>query len=117
MVYYLFLGDNDSTGDVFDIIKEIVVGEGLSYIAGYVAFKFRLKYNNSGTQTYKLPKCSEATLDWIQCISNGGLTYPSKEMIRTSEIVDKEFEKFHGAKLLSKEPYILMKIQDLVKKQ
>lgn len=87
------------------IIQEIIEAEGLKYIAGYIAYKFKIKYPFLGVETRRL-ELDNDHLDWIQFLSNGFLTYPSNDFINVANIMEKEFILFHGEFGLSKEVFI-----------
>lgn len=62
--------------------------EALRYIAGYLAFK---------NKENKI--CSEEDIvenGWIETLSRGGLTTPSKEVLEMVEVGNKIFENIHG---------------------
>lgn len=72
-----------------------VAQQGLLYVAGYVAWRFREKYPELGTITknLNLPHKSE---EWILTASNGHLRYPSADMIELAMAMEEVFIKVHG---------------------
>lgn len=72
--------------------------EGLKYITGYVAHRFRDKYKNLGTLSQELEPINDAP-DWLQFTSRGKLLYPSNELMKVATTMDNEFHKFHGNSL------------------
>lgn len=102
--------DEESIGDC--IIKDIVEGEGLKFIAGYAAHRFRIKYCYLGTITKKLPPTSTQCIDWIRCLSDGHLMYPSDDLYMVTIIMNETFEQFHGS-TYSKESGIFKTVTDL----
>jgi len=83
--------------DIIDIIED----EGLKYVAGYAAYRFKHKYPYLDTKTCFLPVnvASLNDLDWLQFISRGNCIYPSKELLETARVMNTEFVKFHGSSL------------------
>lgn len=79
--------------DITDIIED----EGLKYVAGYVAYRFKNKYPNLETETSLLPAVDD--VDWLQFISRGNCLYPSKELLQTARIINAEFTRYHGFNL------------------
>lgn len=67
--------------------------EGLKYIAGYVAHRFRDKYSNVGSTTGNV---TGKRPDWLSCISKGNLLCPSEELLQATVILNKEFEEILG---------------------
>lgn len=61
-------------------VSDVIQKEGLKYIAGYAASRFRNKYSFLGTPTKLLTNSDE---DWIHYISKGGMISPSTELIET----------------------------------
>lgn len=94
----------DETTDIcnenFDLLndldfKESVNNEALRYIAGYVAYRFRDKYN-LGTRTSSL---LEPIPDWLNFISRGGLLQPNSDFFELAKVLDSEFRIMHGHNL------------------
>lgn len=96
--------------DEFDFshFKERINQEGLKYIAGYVAHRFRDKYTNLGTLTKELTFIKDEP-DWLPFISRGKLLYPSDELMEVARTIEAEFNKFHGNSL-SYEKFIFSKL-------
>ncbi|KAJ8672614.1 hypothetical protein QAD02_003873 [Eretmocerus hayati] len=96
-----------------EVIEEIVEGEGLKYLAGYAAHRFKKECPSLGSPTRQLPSTATQDLDWIQCISDGHLMYPSDAMVGLTSILNSTFKEFHG-EFLSKDDRIFDKVTDLV---
>jgi len=92
-------------------IIDIIEDEGLKYVAGYVAYRFKSTYPHLGDETREMPITSSG--DWIQFISRGKCTYPSKDIIAAARIMNIEFEKYHGSNL-RKNPFIFNELADIV---
>jgi len=89
---------------------EIIEKNALLYVAGYVAHRFRNTYNNLGVPTKTLPAISD---DWVSFKSRGNFMYPTTELEPAANIMNFEFEKFHG-NFLNKEPWIFDKLIDII---
>ena len=71
--------------------------DGLMYVAGYVAHKFRDKYPDLGDHTNKLQVQHDYLLPtWVKHLSYGGLINPSQSWIRNFQIISSSFTIFHG---------------------
>lgn len=89
-------------------LKEKVNSDMLMYEAGYVAYRFKDKYN-LGVATKKLS--GNKAPDWLQYISRGSLLYPNDNLLLAAKILDSEFHSFHGT-TLSSEKKIFTKLTD-----
>lgn len=78
--------------------------EGLQYILGYVASKFAKKYPLIVSE-----ELNTNDENWIEYMSKGGLTYPSSQLIKVANIMEKLFIDLHGNHL-SKEEGIMKKL-------
>lgn len=74
--------------------------QGLKYIAGYVAYRFRNKFQSLGNKTRELDP--PPNVDFINIISKGGLMYPSEELFQAARYMETEFIKYHGLNYLQK---------------
>lgn len=72
-----------------DLIKK----NALIYVAGYVAHRFRNTYNHLGVPTKTLPYTQT---DWLASISKGNCMYPSSDFLEATQVMDIEFNRFHG---------------------
>nr|CAI5846632.1 unnamed protein product [Callosobruchus analis] len=81
--------------DQFEI-KEKIHMEAFKYITGYIAYKFKNKYER-GIPTTKIDVHSVP--DWLQTISRGSLLYPNEELWEVAKTMDEEFYKLHGTSL------------------
>lgn len=88
--------------------------QGLKYVTGYVAHRFKEKYPLLEDKSRMLVSPEEE--DYISILSRGGLTYPSKIFFNAAKIMEQEFKKFHQ-KSLSPEKYIFKKVTELVDKR
>ena len=102
--------NDSSSGDQgnFDFINN----QSLTYIWGYVAFKFIQKYPHLGNRTIanKDIDSMPEEYQWLHIVSNGYLMSPSEELAAAGKIVEKHFLQFHGQKIeLSREILIFTK--------
>ncbi|CAH1114672.1 unnamed protein product [Psylliodes chrysocephalus] len=67
-------------------MPDFIFKEGLKFIAGYVAYRFKNEYSNLKLSAPKTFCQTTHTPDWIEFISGGNLIYPSEE-IKTSRSV------------------------------
>lgn len=81
---------------------DVIENKGMIYIAGYVAYRFKHKYDlGQRTQFVTDPKYT-----WIHTISRGECIYPSDDLIRVTELMNVIFEEYHGPSGLRKEAFI-----------
>lgn len=90
--------------------REIVEKNALLYIAGYVAHRFRHKHSHLGVLTKNLPNLPD---DWVFFLSKGNCMYPCPSFLEAAEIMNEEFQKFHG-NFFNKESKIFDKLTDIV---
>lgn len=83
------------------------------YIAGYVAYRFRMKYSHLGNPTIQTNQQNPRE-DWVHFISRGGLLAPSEEMIRVAAHVNQEFLNFHQEDLQT-EKFIFNKLLKIIR--
>lgn len=77
------------------LATEKICQEGLKYVAGYVAWRF--SYNTSlGVHTRLLSEAEKPTGDWILHVTKGHLKYPSEKLLKAAQIMNEEFERYHG---------------------
>nr|CAH7759843.1 unnamed protein product [Callosobruchus chinensis] len=106
-----YLEDHAIDQDIFKLaesyeIKEKIHRDSLKYVAGFVAYKFKHKYNlGSPTESYE----RHAEPDWLQTISRGSLLYPNEEMWKATLALESSFHSMHGSSL-SKETKIFQKL-------
>lgn len=96
--------------DEMEIIDNIEA-QGLLYIAGYVAYRFKNKDDTLGIRTCELPTINDQ--DWLQFISRGKCMYPSPDLLKAAYVMNTEFCKYHGSKL-SKDKFIFKKIANKI---
>jgi hypothetical protein len=97
--------------DDFDCSKE-----GLKYIAGFIAKKFRIKYPHLGTKTIDKADVEDFDSKWIIALSRGGLTLPSKEFLSKICLFEKIFKEIHGNGLNTQHGVIETTIQYILKR-
>lgn len=88
--------------------------QGLQYIAGYVAHRFKMKYPHLGNPTCATQNVQNPRENWIQFISRGGLLEPSEEMVRIATHINQEFLNFHQDDLRT-EKFIFTKLLQIVR--
>lgn len=93
--------------DIRHVQKEIYY-EALKYLAGYVAYRFRSKYEHLGNRAK--PLIINFNCDWISYLTRGGLMMPSDILFNITCIMEECFNSFHGEKNLSEEDYIFQKV-------
>ena len=69
--------------------------QGLTYVAGFIASKFKLKYPHLGTKTGEILQKSSIN-SWIMRISEGGLIAPSEKFLCDIIRMEAEFNSFHN---------------------
>jgi len=76
-----------------------IAQEGLKYVAGYVAHRYKEKYTFLGNPARILV---DTDIDYISILSRGGLLYPSDQMLEVAYVMESEFNAFHGDSLKKK---------------
>lgn len=86
----------DLVEDVDNLIRitDVIEEEGLKYIAGYVASRFRTEFPTLGTPTEFLV---DPRNDWIYQISKGKLVHPSDNLMSVARVMNYEFKIYHGS--------------------
>lgn len=103
--------DNETMQILEDFeFKEKINEEALKYIAGYVAYKFKDKYN-LGVKTSLTTTSGDQ--DWIACLSRGGLLHPKDNLMEAAKILEHEFCLLHRT-TLSKQSQIFKILADKV---
>lgn len=79
----LYLEDENMDEEILNVEenieeKEQISKEALQYIAGYVAYRFKNKYNIGTVELLDTAKAP----DWLRCISRGSLLYPTEELLQ-----------------------------------
>jgi hypothetical protein len=82
--------------------------EGLKYVAGFLAFKFRNTYPDLGSKTCEHYVFEKKECPWIFDLSRGGLTAPSPEFVDKILQFEKIFSSLHGSGI-SKEAKVVQK--------
>lgn len=75
-----------------NIAAEDIESQGLIYIAGYVAHRYRHKYPQLGSATKTAIHCPDS----LSFISRGNCLRPSQDFFKIAEIMNNEFILFHG---------------------
>lgn len=105
----------ESPVDILEVsqinFKEQISNDGLIYIAGYVAHRFRDQYPDLGEPTKNRFPENNPEIDWLQTISRGNLLYPKDELIKLTLFMEDIFNKFHRDGL-SDEKFIYTKLTD-----
>ena len=70
--------------------------EGLKYLAGFLAHKFRLKYPELGCKTKDVSNLAQNNSPWISALSRGGLTLPSDHFLNQVRQFEEVFRDIHG---------------------
>lgn len=78
-------------------MQETVDKDALLYISGYVAHKFRGKYD-LGVATKNL-NINNASHCWLNFISRGNLMYPNQNLLHTTTVLESEFNEMHSTSL------------------
>ena len=94
-------------------MEDIIEGEGLAYIAGYVAYRFRLKYPFLGDHTRNVEFSPEKP-SWILTLSDGYLMYPCDDLLEAAFMMNNNFNDFHGPVYLSESKFIFRTLTKLV---
>lgn len=104
---------NSSTSSVDDnelVETQINIAEenGFSYVAGWIAKKFKNEFPQLGSLTtnYKYIEHQYSLPTWLNHLSFGGLTSPSDEWMQVVTSMEKKFNKYNGKYQLSKKPNI-----------
>lgn len=92
-------------------VIDIIENEGLVYIAGYAAYRFKNKYPYLSNMTCLLP--ATTNVDWLQFISRGKCMYPSEELLTTARVMNIEFMKYHESSL-SKDEFIFKTLAEKI---
>ncbi|KAJ4442669.1 hypothetical protein ANN_04258 [Periplaneta americana] len=88
--------DSSPSGSSFQTVPQCEE-DGLQYIAGYVASKFKDKYPDLGDYTHKLQATHDYCIpSWVQHLSFGGLVKPSDKWMNNFHKIEKHFIEFHG---------------------
>lgn len=89
---------------------DLIEKNALIYVAGYVAHRFRNIYSHLGIPTKTLPYIPT---DWLSFISRGNCMYPSSDFLKAADIMNREFENFHG-NFFNRESNIFDNLTDIV---
>lgn len=83
--------ENADASQTFDCADE-----GLKYVAGFLAHKFRQKYPELGCKTRDLVNPGQTISPWISALSRGGLTLPSDSFLKQVRLFEEVFKDIHG---------------------
>ena len=76
--------------------------DGLKYIAGWIAYKFRKDHPELGTNTARIPQSQDHSYNvpsWIQHLSFGGLIVPNEDFFKVILYMEKIVKKQMGDQL------------------
>jgi hypothetical protein len=90
--------------------------EGLKYICGFLAHKFRFTHPEFGTKTNENSVFEKVEAPWISALSRGGLTIPSTEFAQTIYAFEDIFKTIHGSDICTKEKVIASTIKIIEEK-
>jgi hypothetical protein len=68
--------------------------QGLIYIAGWLAFKFRHELRHLGNPTGDIPISDLSP--WLAHLSRGGLLCPTDDFVSQVKVYERHFQEFHG---------------------
>ena len=113
--------DIDLAVKEFQILaKEDTSFQGLSYLAGYIAFKFKNEFPQLGDKTNTFPSHDpngnryNYITTWIFHVSKGGLMVPDSKFLSYCQLFEQEFLKFHGQEGINREDRILDKLTQIL---
>jgi hypothetical protein len=85
----------------------------MSYVAGFIASKFRNEFPELGQKTSDSCPFQPTNYPWLSALSRGGLIQPSADFFEQVQQFEKVFCSFHGSKI-SKERNVIKKFQNLL---
>jgi hypothetical protein len=89
--------------------------EGLRYIAGYIAYRTKNKYN-LGAHTFKMkPEDDNIMQSCIMCLSRGGLTEPDENFLKCCYTMESTFQTYHGPNDLRRSNGIIKDLVDVIR--
>ena len=94
--------------------------QGLSYLAGYIAYKFKKEFPELGNKTGTFPSHDpngdryNYITTWIFHVSKGGLMVPENKFLNYCQLFEQEFLKFHGEQGINREKRILDKLTEIL---
>lgn len=97
---YIVLVDTQGT-DNFDTTEEesrnddVIYQSGLLGIAGYIAHKLKNKFTYLAREDLAVMN-PKSLPDWVDTLSEGGLTHPSAEFMEQVHVMDQLFNDHHG---------------------
>jgi hypothetical protein len=70
--------------------------DGFKYLCGFIARKFKEKFPDMGIYTKNIISDHSYSHppDWLQFLSFGGLTVPSRKWLKEARIIEKYFKKY-----------------------
>lgn len=90
--------------------KMIAERDGVEYLSGWVAYKMKNKYANLGTYTHKSLRNVPS---WVMDLSYGGLMLPSEDWLKTTQMMEKYFNKCHGGEFKFRKK-IVKRLSDVI---
>lgn len=93
--------------------------QGLAYVAGYLAFKCKAVDPSLGSPTCRAVSDgatgeggnqNETAMDWIGCLSRGGLTVPTAEWLGQVMKYETVFADMHGENDMDRQPGVVRRL-------
>lgn len=82
---------NDENTSLAATAQDVIGRNGLQFLAGYVAHRFRLEYPELGsTKNVDGPS-------WISTLNKGNLLHPSNNLLEAICYTEEVFNQFHGS--------------------
>ena len=94
--------------------------QGLTYVLGFIARKFRRDHPDLGKPTLLMTKreTDDSLCTWILRISKGGLVAPSDEFLKDGQAFEEEFNKFHACKQkYDGKPWVIKRFTEVLAKR
>ena len=114
------LTEEDIINEFQAMAKKDTGFQGLSYLAGYIAFKFKNEFPELGSKTRTFPthdpdgNSYNYITTWIFHVSKGGLMVPDTKFLNYCQLFEQEFLKFHGIEGINREDRILDKLTKIL---
>jgi hypothetical protein len=85
----------------------------MTYVAGFIAAKFRNEFPELGQKTSDACPFQPTKYPWLTALSRGGLMQPSAEFLSQVKEFEKLFLSFHGSNI-SKQNNVIKNFQKLL---
>ena len=97
-----------SETDIHKLRKWDSTYQGLTYILGVVARKFRVSHPELATKTSDIPFYEETgVFTWVSHLSRGGLLMVSQDFLSDGEKFEIEFQVMHGPDDIDRRPNVI----------